>query len=36
MVWWRQAHVVADIVLGVLVLAFALWSVTTRRTGAAT
>ncbi len=36
MVWWRQTHVVADIVLGVLVLAFALWSVTARRTGATT
>ena len=27
MVWWRQTHVVADIVCGVLVLAFAGWSV---------
>lgn len=27
MVWWRQTHVVADIVCGVLVLAFALRSV---------
>jgi hypothetical protein len=31
MVWWRQAHVVADIVLGVLVLTFALWSVVALR-----
>ena len=36
MVWWRQAHVVVDIVLGVLVLAFALRLVTTRTTEAAT
>lgn len=27
MVWWRQAHVVADIMLGFAVLGFALWSV---------
>jgi hypothetical protein len=27
MVWWRQTHVVADIICGVLVLVFALWSV---------
>ena len=26
MVWWRQAHVLADILCGVLVLGFALWS----------
>lgn len=26
MVWWRQAHVVADICCGAAVLAFALWS----------
>ncbi len=25
-VWWRQAHVVADIVLGASVLAFCLWA----------
>lgn len=31
MVWWRQAHVVVDIVCGVLVLAFALWSVVALR-----
>lgn len=30
MPWWRQAHVVADIVLGAAVLGFALWSVATR------
>lgn len=27
MVWWRQTHVSADIICGVLLLAFALWSV---------
>ena len=26
MVWWRQAHVVADIICGVLLFAFALWA----------
>ncbi|WP_435770021.1 hypothetical protein [Nocardioides sp. SYSU DS0651] len=26
MVWWRQAHVVADILCGVAVLGFALWA----------
>jgi hypothetical protein len=26
MVWWRQTHIVADIVCGVLLFAFALWS----------
>ncbi|TWG99179.1 hypothetical protein L615_002800000480 [Nocardioides sp. J9] len=26
MVWWRQAHVVVDIVLGAAVLGFALWA----------
>ena len=26
MVWWRQAHVVADIVCGAAVLGFALWA----------
>ena len=31
MVWWRQAHVVADIVLGFLVLGYALW-LASRRT----
>jgi len=25
-VWWRQAHVIADIVLGAAVLAFAIWT----------
>lgn len=29
MVWWRQTHVVVDIICGVLVLGFALWSVAT-------
>lgn len=32
MPWWRQAHVVADIVCGVLVLAFALRTVRERGT----
>lgn len=27
MVWWRQAHVIADIICGLLLFAFALWSV---------
>ena len=27
MVWWRQAHVVADIICGLLLFGFALWSV---------
>jgi hypothetical protein len=31
MPWWRQAHVLADIVCGVLVLAFALRAVRERR-----
>jgi hypothetical protein len=31
MVWWRQTHVAVDIVCGVLVLAFALWSVVALR-----
>lgn len=31
MVWWRQAHVVADIVCGVLLFAYALWMVTAGR-----
>lgn len=26
MAWWRQAHIVADIICGVLLLGFALWS----------
>lgn len=26
MVWWRQAHVLADILLGAAVLGFALWA----------
>jgi hypothetical protein len=35
MVWWRQTHVVVDIVCGVLVLGFALWSVVALRTAPA-
>lgn len=31
MPWWRQAHVVADIACGVLLLAFALWTATRLR-----
>jgi len=31
MVWWRQAHVIADIVLGVGVFGFAVWSVVALR-----
>lgn len=31
MVWWRQLHVVADIVLGFAVLGFALWAATRGR-----
>jgi hypothetical protein len=27
MVWWRQVHVVADIICGLLLFGFALWSV---------
>ena len=27
MPWWRQAHVVADILCGIAILAFAFWSV---------
>jgi hypothetical protein len=27
-VWWRQAHVVADIALGLAVFAFAVWAAT--------
>lgn len=26
MVWWRQTHVIADIICGLLLFAFALWS----------
>jgi hypothetical protein len=31
MVWWRQVHVIADIVCGLLLFAFALWSVVALR-----
>lgn len=31
MVWWRQTHVVADIICGLLLFAFALWSVVSLR-----
>ncbi|MGI9085969.1 MAG: hypothetical protein ACR2FE_11895 [Aeromicrobium sp.] len=31
MVWWRQAHVITDIVLGALVFAFAIRLATTQR-----
>ena len=31
MVWWRQTHIVADIICGVLLFAFALWSVVALR-----
>jgi hypothetical protein len=31
MPWWRQAHVLADIICGVLILGFAVWSVVTLR-----
>jgi hypothetical protein len=31
MVWWRQAHVIADIVCGVLLFAFAMWAALTLR-----
>ena len=31
MVWWRQTHIVADIICGVLLFAFALWSVVSLR-----
>jgi hypothetical protein len=30
MVWWRQAHVVADILCGIAVLALAIWLVRCR------
>ena len=26
MIWWRQAHVIADIICGVLLFAFSLWA----------
>jgi hypothetical protein len=32
MVWWRQTHVVADIVCGLAVLGFALWAASNRPT----
>ncbi len=31
MVWWRQTHVIADIICGLLLFAFALWSVVALR-----
>ena len=31
MVWWRQTHIVADIICGVLLFGFALWSVVALR-----
>ena len=31
MVWWRQVHVIADIICGLLLFAFALWSVVALR-----
>jgi hypothetical protein len=31
MIWWRQAHVIADIICGLLLFAFALWSVVALR-----
>lgn len=31
MVWWRQVHVVADIICGLLLFGFALWSVVALR-----
>jgi hypothetical protein len=31
MVWWRQAHVIADIICGLLLFAFALWSLVALR-----
>ncbi len=33
-VWWRQAHVIADIVLGLAVFAFAVWAARGVRRGA--
>jgi hypothetical protein len=35
MPWWRQAHVVVDILCGVLILGFAIWSVVVLRPEAA-
>lgn len=32
MVWWRQTHVIVDILCGVAVLGFALWAALKRRT----
>jgi hypothetical protein len=32
MVWWRQAHVVVDILCGLAIFGFALWAVTRART----
>ncbi|MFZ0142372.1 MAG: hypothetical protein WAL70_14930 [Aeromicrobium sp.] len=31
MVWWRQTHVIADIICGLLLFAFALWSIVALR-----
>jgi hypothetical protein len=31
MVWWRQTHVIADILCGLLLFAFALWAVVALR-----
>jgi hypothetical protein len=31
MVWWRQVHVIADIICGLLLFAFAVWSVVALR-----
>jgi hypothetical protein len=31
MVWWRQTHVIADIICGLLLFAFALWSLVALR-----
>ncbi len=31
MVWWRQVHVIADIICGVLLFGYALWMVTAGR-----
>jgi hypothetical protein len=31
MVWWRQVHVIADIICGLLLFAFAIWSVVALR-----
>ena len=32
-VWWRQAHVIADILLGAAMLAFAVWAALSLREG---